>query len=182
MKLFTKHSRRALVLSLLVCGSWGVTLAQGYKDVTAQVLVNPSFELSDVGTSLPGATANDLTEAYGWTLPPGTSNMAVADAATTAVGFTNNKGGVSPSDGSFFLWFRKGWGNLQTVVSTITPYVCRYKGSRITFLGSPATVSRPVEGGVLTGVIVALQCLHRLIQRPARGGGRRSADATAGDG
>ena len=42
-----------------------------------------------------------------------------------------------------------------TEVSTLEagkPYVCRYTGSRITFLGDDATVSRPVEGGVLTGV------------------------------
>lgn len=108
------------VMTLLVGGCCTAGVAQGYRDVTAEALVNPSFELSDASTPMTAATATNISEAYGWTLPAGTSNMAVADATTTAIGFTNNKGGVRPSDGSFFLWYRKGWGNLSTVVSTTT--------------------------------------------------------------
>lgn len=118
MKIISRHGRRMFVLTLLVGGSWSVNLAQGYRDITTEALVNPSFEMSDATTPLSAATATDISETYGWTLPTGTSNMAVADATTTAIGFTNSKGGVNPSDGSFFLWYRKGWGNLSTAVST----------------------------------------------------------------
>ena len=118
MKIMSKCGRRMFVMTLLVGGCWATGAAQGYRDVTAEALVNPSFELSDASTVLSAATATNISEAYGWTLPTGTSNMAVADAATSAIGFTNNKGGVRPSEGSFFLWYRKGWGNLSTVVST----------------------------------------------------------------
>lgn len=120
MKIISKHGRRLLAMTLLASGCWTASVAQGYQDVTSEALVNPSFELSDASTPLSAATATNITEAYGWTLPSGTSNMAVADATTTAIGFTNNKGGVRPSDGSFFLWYRKGWGNLSTAVSTTT--------------------------------------------------------------
>lgn len=120
MNIISMHGRRMLALTLLVCGCCVAGVAQGYRDVTAEALVNPSFELADTSTPLSAATATNISEAYGWTLPTGTSNMAVADTTTTAIGFTNSKGGVRPSDGSFFLWYRKGWGNLSTVVSTTT--------------------------------------------------------------
>lgn len=107
-------------VTILASGCWTAGVAQGYRDITADALLNPSFELSDASTALTAPTATNISETYGWTLPAGTSNMAVADATTAAIGFTNSKGGVRPADGSYFLWYRKGWGNLSTVVSTTT--------------------------------------------------------------
>ena len=120
MVLLNKHGLRQTALALLVCGFGMPAWAQGYRDVTSEALVNPSFELSAEATPLTAATATNIAEAYGWTLPTGTSNMAVADASTTAIGFTNGKGGVQPSEGTYFLWYRKGWGHLSTLVSTTT--------------------------------------------------------------
>ncbi len=120
MTFFNLHGLRLLSLGFVFTGFGAASLAQGYRDVTATALVNPSFELSAADTPLESATATNIAEAYGWTLPTGTSNMSIADASTTAIGFTNGKGGVTSSDGAFFLWFRKGWGNLSTLVSTTT--------------------------------------------------------------
>ena len=120
MVLLNKYGLRQTALALLVCGFGMSAWAQGYRDVTSEALVNPSFELTAEATPLTAATATNIAEAYGWTLPTGTSNMAVADALTTAIGFTNGKGGVQPSEGTYFLWYRKGWGHLSTLVSTTT--------------------------------------------------------------
>lgn len=120
MVLLNKYGLRQTALALLVCGFGMPAWAQGYRDVTSEALVNPSFELTAEATPLTAATATNIAEAYGWTLPTGTSNMAVADASTTAIGFTNGKGGVQPSEGTYFLWYRKGWGHLSTLVSTTT--------------------------------------------------------------
>ncbi len=120
MTFFNQHSLRLLSLGFVLTCFWGALLAQGYRDVTATALVNPSFELADAETPLASATETNIAQAYGWTLPTGTSNMAIADASTTAIGFTNGKGGVVPSQGAYFLWYRKGWGNLSTLVSTTT--------------------------------------------------------------
>ena len=116
----TAQAAYRLGATMLLAAATLPLLAQGYRDVTAEALVNPSFELAADGTSLPAATETSISEAYGWTLPSSTSNMALADASTTAIGFTNSQGGVAPADGQRFLWYRKGWGNLQTAVSTTT--------------------------------------------------------------
>ncbi len=115
-----KQTCRRLAAAIIAFAATMPLLAQGYRDVTAEALVNPSFELAADGASLPAASETAISEAYGWTLPTSTSNMALADATTTAIGFTNSKGGVTPAEGNRFLWYRKGWANLATTVTTTT--------------------------------------------------------------
>ena len=113
-----REKRLWLLLMALGWGLWAH--AQGYVDVTSAALLNPSFELSAAGTTRT-ATASDVTEVYGWTIPTSTTNNAVGDATTEGIGFTNvTAGGVKPSDGNYFFWNRKGWSNLSGSLSTTT--------------------------------------------------------------
>ena len=93
--------------------------AQGFSDITSQALVNPSFELIAEDEVYANPIAKTVTEVYGWTIPT-PQEQSIADATSTEVGFTNNEGGVVPSDGNFFFWNRKGWGSASGELSTTT--------------------------------------------------------------
>lgn len=94
--------------------------AQGFKDITSEALKNPSFELSAEGVNYESTVVKNLTSLYGWEIPT-PQEQSIANATSTEIGFTNNgKGGVNPSDGSFFFWCRKGWGNANGSLTTTT--------------------------------------------------------------
>ena len=104
----------------LFCGIPFVTsYGQGFCDVTEQALLNPSFELQADGSAFTAPIAKTITTLYGWTVPT-PQEQSIANATSREVGFTSDKGGVVPSNGSFFFWNRKGWGSASGSLSTTT--------------------------------------------------------------
>lgn len=109
------------LMALFVASAFvGNAGAQGFKDITSEALKNPSFELSAEGVNYESTVVKSLTSLYGWEIPT-PQEQSIANATSTEIGFTNNgKGGVNPSDGNFFFWCRKGWGNANGSLTTTT--------------------------------------------------------------
>ena len=109
------------LMALFVASAFAVNVgAQGFKDITSEALENPSFELSAEGVNYESTVVKNLTSLYGWEIPT-PQEQSIANATSTEIGFTNNgKGGVKPSDGNFFFWCRKGWGNANGSLTTTT--------------------------------------------------------------
>lgn len=108
-------------LALFIATSFTMNLwSQGFKDITSEALKNPSFELSAEGVNYESTVVKSLKSLYGWEIPT-PQEQSIANATSTEIGFTNNgKGGVNPSDGNFFFWCRKGWGNANGSLTTTT--------------------------------------------------------------
>lgn len=106
---------RKLKLLLAACALFGVSAAWAQSDVTATYITNPSFESDGSKTASNGA----LTMT-GWTQSDPTSsfnNTGCYDASTSIP--TQGTVSVTPSDGTYFLYFRKGWAqNAYTFTST----------------------------------------------------------------
>lgn len=96
---------RKLKLLLVACALLGASQTWAQTDVTATYITNPSFESDGAITASNGALA--IT---GWTQSDPTSsfnNTGCYDASTNIP--TQGTVTVTPSDGTYFLFFRKGW-------------------------------------------------------------------------
>mgnify|MGYP001035057446 CR=1 FL=1 len=108
-----------LLASLCALSFAGVAYAQ--DDVTDLYIVNPSFELSAEGIPMSGDKqdySSSSTNLYGWIVPNlGTDKFyniqTVSKDGTNASAF----GQPAPSDGQYYYFNRKGWGDVNAVLS-----------------------------------------------------------------
>ena len=113
---------------LMVAGATSILLSQkvcAQTDVTSLYLTNPSFEIlksadnsKDIGVKLP--LADGL---YGWKLSvDGISNYQLeSENSGSDTGFpASGTKKIKPSDGTYYYFNRKGWGNLNSTISTTT--------------------------------------------------------------
>ncbi len=116
-----KINKQLKTLTLFIATSFTMNAwSQGFKDITSEALTNPSFELSAEGVNYESTVVQKLTSLYGWEIPT-PQEQSIANATSTEIGFANNgAGGVNPSDGNFFFWCRKGWGNASGALTTTT--------------------------------------------------------------
>ncbi len=92
-------------------------------DVTSTYLVNPSFETLKASDGTTDVTVKTKLESglYGWSI----DNSAMSDyqveseASKSSSGFVNG-GSITPTEGTYYYFNRKGWANLSTTLSTTT--------------------------------------------------------------
>ena len=102
--------RKLLLAALCVVGAVGM---RAQTDVTDTYLVNPSFETGTVGS---------ITELEGWVLP---QNILSSDFKNVSLGSATACEGETfgiptPSDGDKYFFHRKGWGNIDSELTTTT--------------------------------------------------------------
>lgn len=112
--------RKLLLAALCVVGAVGM---RAQTDVTDTYLVNPSFETLKASDGTTDVTVKTkLTNGlYGWTI----DNSSMSDyqlesaASGSSSGFVNG-GSITATEGTYYYFNRKGWGNLNTTLSTTT--------------------------------------------------------------
>ncbi len=104
-------SKLLMFIATLVAsaGSIGV---QAQTDVTSLYLVNASFE--DEGAKVTPASVT------GWTLPTGMGNLNIEKTSVFVTGSSSTFGISSSSDGDYYFYNRKGWGNLVGTLSQVS--------------------------------------------------------------
>ena len=111
-----------MAMSMAVMGAQNV---KAQTDVTAEYLVNPSFEtLKATDGNADVTVKNNLTNGlYGWILPDlGDSfvNYNLESAASGSnSGFVDGKS-VTPTDGTYYYFNRRGWANIDSELKTST--------------------------------------------------------------
>ena len=114
-----KQLRYLMGVSLATTYAMGV---QAQTDVTNDYLINPSFEYMSEGVTF-NSGINSLSPGevfYGWTAPniqDGFVNIDINDNTNNNSGYGKT---VAPSDGSFYFYNRKGWGNASAALSQTT--------------------------------------------------------------
>ncbi len=115
-----KRCALALVLPLL-----GVTTVMAQTDVTSTYIVNPSFEYSAEGVAYTANKALNNGDAfYGWTAPTLNSSMTFVNIDITKDADHSGFGKTTASDGTYFFFNRRGWGDAtsslkQTISSLV---------------------------------------------------------------
>lgn len=104
----------------------GAVGMRAQTDVTSTYLANPSFETLKASDGTTDVTvATKLTDGlYGWTI----DNSSMSDyqvesqASGSVTGFpaSGDNRYIVPSEGTYYYFNRKGWGNLSTTLSTTT--------------------------------------------------------------
>ena len=117
-----------MAMSMAVMGAQNV---KAQTDVTAEYLVNPSFETlkaADGSTVVQVGKNQNLTNGlYGWEIIKDMSNYNLESYESgSATGFptvdekTTPLPKISPSDGTYYYFNRQGWGNKSGEIKTIT--------------------------------------------------------------
>ncbi len=103
-------NKKSVLIFLLLAG--GMVTIQAQTDVTAEYIVNPSFEYSAEGVAYTAETALSFGEEfYGWTAPTLVSNGWVNIDITPTASNSGYGKAVTASDGSYFFYNRQGWGD-----------------------------------------------------------------------
>ena len=110
------------VLSVWVfCSALGI--AQAQTDVTKEYLVNPSFEtLKTADGSTDVAVKTTLENGlYGWEVASMSNYQVESEASGSATGFpADGSGKIKPTEGTYYYFNRKGWGNKDSELKTTT--------------------------------------------------------------
>ncbi len=111
---------KCALTTLLLAG--GLMTAQAQTDVTADYIINPSFEYSAEGVKYTKETAlSNGQKFYGWTAPTLNSGYYDIDITPNASATNGHFGTTSPSEGNYFFYNRQGWGSVSASLSqTIT--------------------------------------------------------------
>ena len=110
-------------LFLLLCALLTMIGVQAQTDVTSTYITNPSFE-SDGNMSASNSTNPNMIQPTGWTqeqtTPGSYQNNQIRDAETDNASNFGKR--VTPSNGSYYLFYRHGWNgnNHATFTSTST--------------------------------------------------------------
>ena len=108
-----------LLASLCALSFAGVAYAQ--DDVTDLYIVNPSFELSAEGIPMSGDKqdySSSSTNLYGWIVPNlGTDKFYNIQTVSKDGANASAFGQPAPSDGQYYYFNRKGWGDVNAVLS-----------------------------------------------------------------
>lgn len=113
---------------LMLAGATSILLSQkvcAQTDVTNLYLTNPSFEVLKSADNLKDITVKlPLTDGlYGWKLSvDGITNYQLeSENSGSDTGFpVSGSKNVKPSDGTYYYFNRKGWGNLNSTIATTT--------------------------------------------------------------
>ena len=112
--------RKKLRLFTSLCALFfaGATCAQ--EDVTNLYIVNPSFELSAEGIPMSGDKqdySSSSTNLYGWIVPNLGSEFYNIQTVSTDGTNASAFGQSLPSDGQYYYFNRKGWSDVNAVLS-----------------------------------------------------------------
>ena len=110
--------RKVLLLGVLTALTYG---AKAQVDVTTEYLLNPSFETLKAADGNTDVAVKTTLESglYGWIVPSMSNYQVESEASGSATGFPE-KGKIVPSDGAYYYFNRKGWGNLNSTLKTTT--------------------------------------------------------------
>ena len=104
------------VAALFVAGAFTMN-AWAQTDVTSLYLVNPSFEILKASDGTTDVTVKtNLTEGlYGWSVVEMNNFQIESFDSKSSTGFpADGSGQITPTDGSYYYFNRKGWGNLSS--------------------------------------------------------------------
>ena len=145
--------------ALFLIGGGNFANAQ-ITDVTSTYLVNPSFETLKASDGTTDVTVKTTLSSglYGWIIDNSSmSNYQVESAASgSSSGFVNG-GSINPTEGTYYYFNRKGWGNLNTTLSTTTKTKVEPGTYYVVFDYKAADYSnldRPQNNGTTIGITV----------------------------